>query len=96
MNTSAAKAAVFLSFEQGKQDFEAASTVGDETDFNRKSQPDSLRIKLNLHAAHLVWLLAGGTPYRRTPLIPDLGAQRAVGRILGGARRRIQRHDPGS
>jgi hypothetical protein len=54
------------------------------------------RTELRDTSAHLVWLLAGGTPYRRTPLIPDLGAQRAVGRILGGARRRIQRHDPGS
>ena len=39
--------------------------------------------------ARVAWLLAGGTPYRRTTLLPDLGAQRAVGRILGGARRRI-------
>jgi acetyl-CoA carboxylase carboxyl transferase beta subunit len=39
--------------------------------------------------ARVAWLLAGGTPYRRTALLPDLGAQRAVGRILGGARRRI-------
>jgi acetyl-CoA carboxylase carboxyl transferase beta subunit len=39
--------------------------------------------------ARVAWLLVGGTPYRRTALLPDLGAQRAVGRILGGARRRI-------
>ena len=39
--------------------------------------------------AQVAWLLAGGTPYRRTTLLPDLGAQRAVGRLLGGARRRI-------
>jgi acetyl-CoA carboxylase carboxyl transferase beta subunit len=38
--------------------------------------------------ARVAWLLAGGTPYRRTALL-DLGAQRAVGRLLGGARRRI-------
>ena len=47
------------------------------------------RPELRDTVARLVWLLAGGTPYRRTPLLPDLGAQRAVGRILGGARRRI-------
>jgi acetyl-CoA carboxylase carboxyl transferase beta subunit len=47
------------------------------------------RTELRDTTARLVWLLAGGTPYRRTPLLPDLGAQRAVGRILGGARRRI-------
>jgi acetyl-CoA carboxylase carboxyl transferase subunit beta len=39
--------------------------------------------------AQVAWLLAGGTPYRRATLLPDLGAQRAVGRLLGGARRRI-------
>jgi len=47
------------------------------------------RPELRDTVARLVWLLAGGTPYRRTPLLPDLGAQRAVGRILGGARRRL-------
>ena len=54
------------------------------------------RPELRDTVARVVALLAGGTPYRRTPLIPDLGAQRAVGRLLGGARRRIRRHDPGS
>jgi hypothetical protein len=39
--------------------------------------------------ARLAWLLANGAPYRRTPLLPDLGAQRAVGKLLGGARRRF-------
>ena len=40
--------------------------------------------------ARLSWLLANGAPYRRTPLLPDLGApQRAVGRLIGGARRRF-------
>ena len=38
--------------------------------------------------ASRLWV-AGGNPYRRPTLIPDLGAQRAMGRILGGARRRI-------
>jgi acetyl-CoA carboxylase carboxyl transferase subunit beta len=47
------------------------------------------RPELRDMVARLVWLLAGGNPYRRPTLIPDLGAQRAVGRILGGARRRI-------
>jgi acetyl-CoA carboxylase carboxyl transferase beta subunit len=47
------------------------------------------RTELRDTVAQLAWLLAGGTPYRRTPLLPDLGAQRAVGRILGGARRRL-------
>jgi acetyl-CoA carboxylase carboxyl transferase subunit beta len=47
------------------------------------------RGELRETVARVAWLLAGGTPYRRTPLLPDLGAQRAVGRILGGARRRL-------
>ena len=47
------------------------------------------RPELRDMVARLAWLLAGGNPYRRPTLIPDLGAQRAVGRILGGARRRI-------
>jgi acetyl-CoA carboxylase carboxyl transferase subunit beta len=47
------------------------------------------RTELRDTVARLAWLLAGGTPYRRTPLLPDLGAQRAVGRLLGGARRRF-------
>jgi len=34
----------------------------------------------------VVALLSGGMPYRRAPLLPDLGAQRAVGRVLSGAR----------
>jgi acetyl-CoA carboxylase carboxyl transferase subunit beta len=47
------------------------------------------RSELRETVARVAWLLAGGTPYRRTTLLPDLGAQRAVGRLLGGARRRI-------
>jgi acetyl-CoA carboxylase carboxyl transferase beta subunit len=47
------------------------------------------RTELRDTVARLGWLLAGGTPYRRAPLLPDLGAQRAVGRLLGGARRRF-------
>ena len=47
------------------------------------------RGELRETVARVAWLLAGGTPYRRTTLLPDLGAQRAVGRLLGGARRRI-------
>jgi acetyl-CoA carboxylase carboxyl transferase subunit beta len=47
------------------------------------------RTELRDTLARTAWLLAGGTPYRRTPLLPDLGAQRAVGRIFGGARRRL-------
>jgi acetyl-CoA carboxylase carboxyl transferase subunit beta len=47
------------------------------------------RPELRETVARVAWLLAGGTPYRRSPLLPDLGAQRAVGRILGGARRRL-------
>jgi hypothetical protein len=38
----------------------------------------------------VVALLSGGQPYRRTPLLPDLGAQRAVGRVLSGARKAIR------
>jgi acetyl-CoA carboxylase carboxyl transferase beta subunit len=53
------------------------------------------RPELRDTVARLAWLLAGGTPYRRTPLLPDLGAQRAVGRVLGGARRRISDLLPG-
>ena len=53
------------------------------------------RPELRDTVARLAWLLAGGTPYRRTPLLPDLGAQRAVGRVLGGARRRITDLLPG-
>jgi acetyl-CoA carboxylase carboxyl transferase subunit beta len=47
------------------------------------------RPELRDMVARLAWLLAGGNPYRRPTLIPDLGAQRAMARILGGARRRI-------
>jgi acetyl-CoA carboxylase carboxyl transferase beta subunit len=47
------------------------------------------RGELRETVARVAWLLAGGTPYRRMTLLPDLGAQRAVGRLLGGARRRI-------
>ena len=47
------------------------------------------RPELRETVARVAWLLSGGSPYRRTPLLPDLGAQRAVGRILGGARRRL-------
>jgi hypothetical protein len=39
--------------------------------------------------ARVVALLSGGAPYRRTPLLPDLGAQRAVGRMFSEARRLI-------
>src|SRR3954452_15781383 len=47
------------------------------------------RPELRDMVARLAWLLAGVNPYRRPSLIPALGAQRAMGRILGGARRRI-------
>jgi acetyl-CoA carboxylase carboxyl transferase subunit beta len=47
------------------------------------------RPELRDMVARLAWLLANGAPYRRTPLLPDLGAQRAVGKLLGGARRRF-------
>jgi acetyl-CoA carboxylase carboxyl transferase beta subunit len=47
------------------------------------------RPELRDMVARLAWLLAGGNPYRRPALIPDLGAQRAVGRLLGSVRRRI-------
>ncbi len=47
------------------------------------------RPELRDTVARVAALLAGGTPYRRQTLIPDLGAQRAVGRLLGGARRRL-------
>ena len=53
------------------------------------------RPELRDTVARLAWLLAGGTPYRRTPLLPDLGAQRAVGRVFHGARRRINDLLPG-
>ena len=49
------------------------------------------RPELRETVARVVALLSGGTPYRRTPLLPDLGAQRAVGRVLSGARRAISR-----
>ena len=45
------------------------------------------RVELRDTVARVVALLSGGTPYRRTPLLPDLGAQRAVGRVLTEARR---------
>jgi acetyl-CoA carboxylase carboxyl transferase subunit beta len=47
------------------------------------------RPELRDTVARVAALLAGGTPYRRPTLIPDLGAQRAMGRLLGGARRRL-------
>ena len=48
------------------------------------------RPELRDMVARLAWLLANGAPYRRTPLLPDLGApQRAVGKLIGGARRRF-------
>ena len=49
------------------------------------------RVELRDTIARVVALLSGGTPYRRTPLLPDLGAQRAVGRVVSGARRAIRR-----
>jgi acetyl-CoA carboxylase carboxyl transferase beta subunit len=48
------------------------------------------RVELRDTVARVVALLSGGSPYRRTPLLPDLGAQRAVGRMLTGARRAIR------
>jgi acetyl-CoA carboxylase carboxyl transferase beta subunit len=48
------------------------------------------RVELRDTVARVVALLSGGSPYRRTPLLPDLGAQRAVGRVLTGARRAIR------
>ena len=47
------------------------------------------RPELRETVARVVALLSGGAPYRRTPLLPDIGAQRAVGRMLSGARRWI-------
>ncbi len=47
------------------------------------------RAELRDTLARVTAILAGGTPYRRVTLIPDLGAQRAVGRMLAGARRAI-------
>jgi len=44
------------------------------------------RAELRETVARVVALLSGGMPYRRAPLLPDLGAQRAVGRVLSGAR----------
>jgi acetyl-CoA carboxylase carboxyl transferase subunit beta len=48
------------------------------------------RPELRDTVARVVALLSGGQPYRRTPLLPDLGAQRAVGRVLSGARKAIR------
>jgi acetyl-CoA carboxylase carboxyl transferase subunit beta len=56
------------------------------------------RVELRETVARVVALLSGGSPYRRTPLLPDLGAQRAVGRVLNGARsvfRTIRSNDAG-
>ena len=47
------------------------------------------RPELRDTVARVVALLSGGQPYRRTPLLPDLGAQRAVGRVISGARKAI-------
>jgi acetyl-CoA carboxylase carboxyl transferase beta subunit len=47
------------------------------------------RPELRETVARVVALLSGGAPYRRTPLLPDLGAQRAVGRMFSEARRLI-------
>jgi acetyl-CoA carboxylase carboxyl transferase beta subunit len=49
------------------------------------------RVELRDTVARVVALLSGGMPYRRTPLLPDLGAQRAVGRVVSSARRAIRR-----
>jgi acetyl-CoA carboxylase carboxyl transferase beta subunit len=49
------------------------------------------RLELRDTVARVVALLSGGMPYRRTPLLPDLGAQRAVGRVVSSARRAIRR-----
>ena len=48
------------------------------------------RVELRDTVARVVALLSGGTPYRRTPLLPDLGAQRAMNRMFGGARRLLR------
>jgi len=52
------------------------------------------RPELRDTVARVVALLSGGQPYRRTPLLPDLGAQRAVGRVLSGARNAIFNRRP--
>src|SRR4051812_8223354 len=49
------------------------------------------RPELRETVARVVALLSGGMPYRRTPILPGLGAQRAMGRMLSGARRAISR-----